>query len=91
MVSYYADKFHGRKTASGVEYDSTLLTAAHKTLPMGTIILVKNPKNGKNVLVEVNDRGPYSKDRLLDVSLEAAKILGIVSKGVALLEIEIIG
>lgn len=87
LVSFYANKFHGRKTASGALYDSTLLTAAHRTYSFGTKLLLKNPKNGETVTVVVNDRGPFCGGRVLDVSLEAAKKLGIIKSGVAKLDI----
>lgn len=70
-ASYYADKFHGRKTASGKLFDMNKLTAAHKKLPFGTIIKVTNEKNGKSVIVEINDRGPYVKGREIDLSRKA--------------------
>lgn len=70
-ASYYADKFHGRKTASGQRFDMHKLTAAHKKLPFGTKIRVTNEANGKSVIVEVNDRGPFVKSREIDLSKKA--------------------
>jgi rare lipoprotein A len=70
-ASYYADKFHGRKTASGAKFNMNALTAAHKKLPFGTKLKVTNEANGKFVLVTVNDRGPYVKGRELDLSKKA--------------------
>lgn len=80
-ISYYADRFEGQKTASGEEYDPDELTAAHKKLPLGTKVRVKNPENKKSVVVEINDRGPYASDRALDVSKKAARKLGIIKDG----------
>ena len=67
-ASYYHDKFHGRKTASGKKYDKNKYTAAHKTLPFGTMVKVTNEKNGKFVIVEITDRGPFVKGREIDLS-----------------------
>ena len=82
-ISYYADKFHGRKTASGVIFNKNALTAAHRTLPFRTKVEVTNLDNGKSVVVEINDRGPYSDDRILDVSPAAARKLGLLGTGTA--------
>lgn len=87
-ASYYANKFQGKKTASGEKYDQHKYTAAHRTLPFGTQLKVTNLKNGKSVVVTVNDRGPYSKDRLIDVSYVAAKALDMIQAGIARVEIE---
>ncbi len=70
-ASYYADKFHGRRTASGQRFDMHKMTAAHKKLPFGTKIRVTNESNGKSVIVEVNDRGPFVKSREIDLSKKA--------------------
>ncbi|WP_395060998.1 septal ring lytic transglycosylase RlpA family protein [Flavobacterium sp.] len=70
-ASYYADKFHGRRTASGKKYDKTKLTAAHKSLPFGTIVRVTNESNGKSVIVEITDRGPFVRGREIDLSRKA--------------------
>ena len=86
-ATYYANKFEGRKTTSGVRYRAHKFTAAHLTLPFGTIVTVTNPNNGKSVEVEINDRGPHSKKFAIDVSAAAAKALGFYGKGVAKLEI----
>lgn len=82
-ASFYGAKFHGRKTASAEPYDSTLFTAAHRDLPFGSFVLVKNPTNGKEVIVRINDRGPFISGRDLDLSEVAAKYLDIVRLGVA--------
>ncbi|WP_349019038.1 septal ring lytic transglycosylase RlpA family protein [Pedobacter ginsengisoli] len=86
-ATYYASKFEGRRTTSGVRYRGKKLTAAHLTLPFGTIVTVTNPDNGRSVDVEINDRGPHSKKFKIDVSAAAAKALGFYGKGVARLEI----
>lgn len=90
VASYYADEFHGRKTANGEVYDMHTMTAAHRTLPFGTKIKVKNTTNGKTVIVRVNDRGPFKDDRIIDVSFEAAKQLGMIGPGTAWVELEIL-
>jgi len=77
IASYYGKKFHGRKTASGEIFDMYKLTAAHKTLPFGTRVLVTNIKNGRSVTVRINDRGPFMKGRIIDLSYEAARRIGI--------------
>lgn len=82
-VTYYAKKFEGRKTTSGAVYRANKYTAAHKTLPFGTQVKVTNLNNGKSVIVFVNDRGPYGKGLIIDVSALAAKDLGLYGKGVA--------
>ena len=89
-ATYYASKFEGRRTTSGVRYRGGKLTAAHLTLPFGTIVTVTNPDNGRSVDVEINDRGPHSKKFKIDVSAAAAKALGFYGKGVAQLEISYI-
>ena len=70
-ASYYADKFHGKKTASGKKFDMNKMTAAHKKLPFGTVLRVTNEANGKSVIVEVNDRGPFVRSREIDLSKRA--------------------
>ena len=90
VASYYADRFHGRKTASGKRYNKQALTAAHKTLPLGTKVRVTNVRNGETVDVEINDRGPYVKGRVIDLSKAAARELGMVGAGVAQVRLEII-
>ncbi len=81
-ASWYGPKFHGRKTASGTRFNMHDYIAAHRTLPLGTILLVKNLKNGKTVKVKILDRGPYVKGRQLDLSYQAAKKLGMFKDGV---------
>ena len=86
-ASYYADKFHGRKTASGKLYNRDSLTCAHKTFPFGTILKVKNPGNEKEIYVKVTDRGPFIKGRSIDLSYAAAKKIGVIGYGVASVDI----
>ena len=89
LASWYGgSKFHGVKTASGVFYDQSTYTAAHRTLPMPSVIKVTNVSNNKSVILVVNDRGPVSKNRILDVSKEAAKALGFLRRGVAKVRIQ---
>lgn len=89
-VSYYADKFHGRKTASGETFNMNALTCAHKTLPFGTILKVTNLANGKSVQVRVNDRGPFVEHREADLSKAAAIKLDMIKSGTAQVKIEIV-
>ncbi|MBO2008699.1 septal ring lytic transglycosylase RlpA family protein [Hymenobacter negativus] len=88
--SYYADKFNGRPTTSGEIYRSGKMTAAHNTLPFGTLIKVTNVKNGKSVKVTVNDRGPHVKGRIVDVSGKAARKLDLVQAGVVPVQLKVI-
>ncbi|MGI4874824.1 MAG: septal ring lytic transglycosylase RlpA family protein [Janthinobacterium lividum] len=88
--SYYADKFAGRPTASGVPYRPGKLTAAHNTLPFGTRIRVTDTRTGRSVKVVVNDRGPHVKGRIVDVSKRAAQKLGLVEAGVAPVTLKVI-
>lgn len=80
-ASWYGPGFHGRKTANGERFNMYELTAAHKTLPLGTRIKVLNPANGKEVVVRINDRGPYAHGRILDLSKAAASQLGLINRG----------
>lgn len=89
MASYYADKFHNRPTSSGEKYDKNAYTAAHKTLPFGTIILVTNLKNDSTVLLKVNDRIPSPK-RIIDVSKAGAMQLNFIRDGITKVRIETI-
>jgi len=83
LATYYHRKFEGRRTTSGAKYRAKKFTAAHRTLPFGTMIKVTNPNNGKSVIVKVNDRGPFSKKLAIDLSERAAKQIGIYNQGVA--------
>jgi rare lipoprotein A len=89
-ASFYADKFEGAPTASGEKYKHNKLTAAHKTLPFGTIVKVTNVSNKKTVEVVINDRGPWVENRVIDLSKSAAEKLGFINQGVADVEIEIL-
>src|SRR6478609_1692033 len=89
-ASFYADKFEGSTTASGEKYKHSKLTAAHKTLPFGTVVRVKNLANNESVEVVVNDRGPYVDGRVIDLSKSAAEKLGFVAKGLADVEITVV-
>ena len=80
-ASWYGPGFHGRKTANGERFNMNELTAAHKTLPFGTRVLVRNPATGKEVAVRINDRGPFVKGRIIDLSRAAAKELGVLGHG----------
>ena len=88
--SFYADDFHGKITANGETYDMYGLTAAHKTLPLNTMIRVTNLSNKKSITLRVNDRGPYAKGRILDCSYGAAIKLDFINEGVAKVKIEVI-
>ncbi|MGL4630878.1 MAG: septal ring lytic transglycosylase RlpA family protein, partial [Leadbetterella sp.] len=90
-VSYYDSKFVGRRTASGEVLQKGGLTCAHKTLPFGTMLEVENPKNGKKTIVRVNDRGPFTKSRILDLSYAAAVEIDLISYGVLSLNLKVIG
>ncbi|MCP4440963.1 MAG: septal ring lytic transglycosylase RlpA family protein [Aureispira sp.] len=90
LASYYSDSFHGKKTASGEKYDKNQLTAAHKTLPFGTMIKVTRLDNNKSVVVRINDRGPYIKGRVIEVSKKAADAIDLTKAGVAKVKIEVI-
>jgi len=85
-ADYYADKFHGRKTASGQIHDKTKFTAAHRTLPFGTKLKIVNRSNGKSCIVVVNDRGPFTKSRLIDLSYAAAKEIELISSKTRLVD-----
>ncbi|QEH46710.1 septal ring lytic transglycosylase RlpA family protein [Aggregatibacter actinomycetemcomitans] len=88
IASYYHHKFNGRKTSNGDIYDSTLYTAAHKTLPLNSYAVVTNMHNQRKVIVRINDRGPFAKDRIIDLSHAAAKEIGIVNYGMGLVKVE---
>ena len=88
VASWYGPGFHGRLTASGERFDQNDLTAAHRNLPLGSEVRVTNLENGRTVTVEINDRGPYVKNRVLDLSKAAARRLGIIENGVAKVRIE---
>ncbi len=89
-ASWYGDKFHGRRTASGERYNMHALTAAHRSLPFGTKVRVINLENNHRVIVTINDRGPFVKGRVIDVSKRAADMLGMRRAGVASVRIEVL-
>jgi len=89
-ASFYADKHQSKKTASGDLYDFKLNTAAHRTLPFGTKVRVTNMENGKSVVVKINDRGPFIKNRILDLSKSAFSSIAGASSGIIDVKIEVI-
>ena len=89
-ASYYAKKFNGRKTASGSTYRPGKRTAAHNTLPFGTIVRVTNPRNHRSVKVKITDRGPHAKGRIIDLSRKAARKIGLVDAGVAPVQLKVV-
>lgn len=90
MASYYGTEFQGHMTASGQRFDWHKMTCAHRTLPFGTRLRVTNVRNGRSVVVVVNDRGPFVRGRILDLSLAAARELGMIERGSAKVAWEII-
>jgi rare lipoprotein A len=91
VASWYGREFHGRRTSNGEIYDMYAMTAAHKTLPLPTTARVTSLATGKSIVVRINDRGPFKKGRLIDLSYGAARELGFVSAGTALVEVEVLG
>lgn len=87
MASWYGREFHGRRTSSGEPYDMYALTAAHRTLPLPTLARVTNLETGKSIVVRINDRGPFKKERVMDLSYAAARELGILNAGTGMVEI----
>ncbi len=90
-ASWYGPNFHGKKTSNGETYNMHAMTAAHKTLPMNTIVRTTNTHNGKSVVVRINDRGPFVDSRIIDLSKEAAQRLGMIGSGTAPVRLEILG
>jgi rare lipoprotein A len=90
VASYYGHELAGNRTASGERFNPKALTAAHRTLPLGTKLKVTNKSNGKSVIVRVNDRGPFVKKRLIDLSLGAAQQVGMVAAGHAAVRLELL-
>ncbi len=88
IASWYGTQFHDRRTSNGEKYNMLGMTAAHRTLPLPTYVQVKNLENGRQVVVKVNDRGPFEQNRLIDLSYVAAKKLGMAGRGTALVEIK---
>jgi rare lipoprotein A len=91
LASWYGEDFHGRQTANGEIFDMNSMSAAHATLPMPTYVRVTNLDNTKSVIVRVNDRGPYHADRIIDVSVKTAQLLGFYGAGVARVRVEYVG
>ena len=91
MASYYGGRFHGHRTASGARFDSGALTAAHRSLPFGTLVRVTHLGNGRSVVVRINDRGPFVGGRVIDLSSGAAGVLGMHGQGVARVRISVVG
>lgn len=87
VASWYGTKFHGRRTSSGEPYDMYAMTAAHKSLPLPTYVRVRNLRNGRSIVVKVNDRGPFHDNRIIDLSYAAATKLGILGTGTGLVEV----
>lgn len=90
IASWYGPGFHGRDTASGERYDMKELTAAHPSLPFGTVVEVRNVANGAGVRVRINDRGPFAKNRIIDLSQSAARAIGMLGPGTALVELVLV-
>jgi len=90
LVSWYGEHFHDRPTASGEPFDATAMTMAHPSLPFGTRVKVTNLRNGRSVVLRVNDRGPFIGSRIADLSQGAAAYLGMLRRGVALARIEVL-
>src|SRR5436309_13624212 len=90
MASYYAEEFNGRKTSNGEVYDMNRFTAAHRTLPFNTKVRVTNTHSGKAVVVRINDRGPFKDDRIIDLSLAAAKEIELIGSGTAPVRLEVL-
>jgi rare lipoprotein A len=90
LASWYGRGFQGRPTASGEPFDMHGLTAAHRTLPFGTPVEVRNPRNGRSVVVRINDRGPHTRRRDIDLSYAAARELGIAGRGTARVDLRVL-
>ncbi len=90
VASWYGPDFHAKKTANGEKYDMNALTAAHKTLPLPSIVRVTNLENGRSLVVRVNDRGPYARNRIIDVSKKVAQLLGFLEQGTAKVRVEVL-
>ena len=91
IASWYGDDFHGKPTSSGEIYDMYQITCAHNTFPLGTMVMVTNLENERSLELKVNDRGPFVKERIIDLSYAAARILGIWEKGTAFVKVEAVG
>ncbi|TKB64053.1 MAG: septal ring lytic transglycosylase RlpA family protein [Nitrospira sp.] len=91
VASWYGESFHGRQAANGELFDMDALTAAHRTLPLGSVVRVLNLTNGKHLLVRITDRGPYVNNRILDLSRGAAARLGMMEKGLSVVRVQLVG
>lgn len=91
IASWYGKKFHGKRTANGERYDMYALSAAHTTLPMPSLVRVTNLKNGRSIVVRVNDRGPFARGRIIDMSYRSAQLLGFVKQGTARVRVTYVG
>ncbi len=91
VASYYGRRFHGRLTANGERFDMRAMTAAHKTLPFGSMVRVTNTRNGRSVTVRINDRGPFIRGRTIDLSRGAAERIGMIAQGHARVALELVG
>jgi rare lipoprotein A len=91
IASWYGEDFHGWLTASGEVFDMETMTAAHRTLPLGTVVRVTNVENGRQVRIRINDRGPYVHGRIIDLSFAAARKLGMMEGGVSAVSLEVVG
>jgi rare lipoprotein A len=89
-ASWYGERFHGRKTASGERFDMRAMTAAHRRLPFGTKVRVTNVENGRSVVVRINDRGPFGRGRIIDLSKAAAARIGMIRKGIVEVTLEVL-
>lgn len=89
-ASWYGERHHGRPTASGERFDMNALTAAHRTLPMDSRVRVTNQRNGRSVNVRINDRGPYGRGRIINLSRAAARVIGMIEAGVVPVTVEIL-
>jgi rare lipoprotein A len=90
IASWYGDQFHGKRTANGETFNKNTLTAAHRTLQMPSLVRVTNLENGRSVVLRVNDRGPFAKSRIIDVSHQAANVLGFTGKGTARVRVQVL-
>lgn len=90
IASWYGSDFHNRRTANGEKYDMNTLTAAHRTLPLPSIVRVTNLENGRSLVLRVNDRGPYAKNRIIDISKRGAQLLGYQVQGTAKVKVEVL-
>lgn len=90
LASWYGPKFDGKKTANGEIYDMTLVSAAHKTLPLPSVVRVTNLQNGRSLVIRINDRGPFVRGRIIDLSRRAAELLGFSTQGTAMVQVRVL-